>query len=96
MTSYTVSLLKPHMCILTALTNFFNELSQPLQLQYMHCHSSFELSNTDTSCHIPHDDESALVNRAVHETSWCCCGGSIEGTGDMGPPSGWCYPAPRV
>ncbi|KAG1801980.1 uncharacterized protein BJ212DRAFT_1591331, partial [Suillus subaureus] len=42
---------------------------------------------------LPHsnDDESALVDRAAYETLWSCCGGSVEGTGDMGPPDGWCY-----
>ncbi|KAG1809228.1 hypothetical protein EV424DRAFT_1423348 [Suillus variegatus] len=77
---------------LTALTQFFHELSPPPQLHCVRCHSSFfELSNTDTSCRIPHDDESALVDRAAYETLWSCCGSSVEGTGDMGPPDGWCY-----
>ncbi|KAG1877414.1 hypothetical protein F4604DRAFT_1880391 [Suillus subluteus] len=76
-------LIPPSPRILTALTHFFHELSPPPQL---HC-----LSNTDTSCRIPHDDESALVDRAAYETLWGCCGGSVEGTGDMGPPDGWCY-----
>ncbi|KAG1834040.1 hypothetical protein DFJ58DRAFT_646548, partial [Suillus subalutaceus] len=77
---------------LTALTHFFSALSPPPQLHCVCCHASFfDLSNTDTSCWIPHDDESALVDRAVYETLWGCCGGSVEGTGDMGPPDGWCY-----
>lgn len=77
---------------LTALTHFFHELSPPPQLHCVRCHSSFfELSNTDTSCRIPHDDESALVDRAAYETLWGCCGRTVEGTGDMGPPDGWCY-----
>lgn len=77
---------------LTALTHFFHQLSPPPQLHCVRCHSSFfDLSNTDTSCRIPHDDESALVDRAAYETLWGCCGASVEGTGDMGPPDGWCY-----
>ncbi|OAX42072.1 hypothetical protein K503DRAFT_863392 [Rhizopogon vinicolor AM-OR11-026] len=77
---------------LTALTNFFSSLSPPPQLHCARCHSSFfELSNTDTSCRVPHDDESALVDRSAYETLWGCCGQSVEGTGDMGPPNGWCY-----
>ncbi|KAG2343571.1 hypothetical protein BDR05DRAFT_1059471 [Suillus weaverae] len=85
-------LIPPSPSILTALTHFFRELSPPPQLHCVRCHSSFfELSNTDTSCRIPHDDDSALVDRAAYETLWGCCGGSVEGTGDMGPPDGWCY-----
>ncbi|KIK43496.1 hypothetical protein CY34DRAFT_803754 [Suillus luteus UH-Slu-Lm8-n1] len=77
---------------LTALTYFFHQLSPPPQLHCVRCHSSFfDLSNTDTSCRIPHDDESALVDRSAYETLWGCCGASVEGTGDMGPPDGWCY-----
>ncbi|KAG2038031.1 hypothetical protein BDR03DRAFT_981846 [Suillus americanus] len=33
-----------------------------------------------------HDDDSALVDRAVYETSWC-----FVKTWDMGPPDGWYY-----
>jgi hypothetical protein len=77
---------------LTALTHFFSALSPPPQLHCARCHVSFfELSNTDTSCRVPHDDESALVDRSAYETLWGCCGRSVEGTGDMGPPDGWCY-----
>ncbi|KAG2066423.1 hypothetical protein BDR04DRAFT_1106737 [Suillus decipiens] len=35
--------------------------------------------------------QSALVDRAAYETLWGCCGRTVEGTGDMGPPDGWCY-----
>ncbi|KAG1731128.1 hypothetical protein EDB19DRAFT_1912614 [Suillus lakei] len=73
-------LIPPTPLILTALTHFFRELCPPPQLHCVRCHSSFfELSNTDTSCRIPHDDESALVDRAAYETLWGCCGGSVEG-----------------
>ncbi|KAG2130207.1 uncharacterized protein EDB93DRAFT_1180920 [Suillus bovinus] len=85
-------LIPPSPRTLTALTHFFHELSPPPQLHCVRCHSSFfELSNTDTSCRISHDDESALVDRSAYETLWGCCGRSVEGTGDMGPPDGWCY-----
>jgi len=49
---------------------------------------------------VPHDDESAEVERvgrgtgmrvAEYETLWGCCGKTVEGDGDMGPPDGWCY-----
>ncbi|KAG0692526.1 hypothetical protein DFH29DRAFT_1008506 [Suillus ampliporus] len=77
---------------LTTLAQFFHDLSPPPQLHCVRCHAAFfDLSNTDTSCRIPHDDDSALVDRSAYETLWGCCGGSVEGTGDMGPPDGWCY-----
>ncbi|KAG1743606.1 uncharacterized protein EDB91DRAFT_217716 [Suillus paluster] len=82
----------PSPCTLTALTKFFCDLSPPPQLHCVRCHASFfDLSNTDTSCRVPHDDDSALIDRSAYETVWSCCGGSVEGTGDMGPPDGWCY-----
>lgn len=55
---------------------------------------------------VPHDDESALVERVglttkkvgrrraegmEYETLWGCCGKLTEGNGDQGPPDGWCY-----
>ncbi|KAF8589657.1 hypothetical protein K439DRAFT_326884 [Ramaria rubella] len=47
-----------------------------------------------------HDDESAEVEHVgyarskaagAYETRWDCCGRTVEGDGDLGPPSGWCY-----
>lgn len=51
-----------------------------------------------------HDDDAAEVERvgkgrlslggeggARYETLWGCCGRTVEGDGDMGPPDGWCY-----
>jgi len=68
------------------------------------CHKSFfEVENTDRSCLVPHDDDSAEVERislskakdlnlaSEYETLWGCCGRTVEGDGDMGPPDGWCY-----
>lgn len=26
-----------------------------------------------------------------YETLYNCCGRTVEGEGDMGPPDGWCY-----
>ncbi len=46
---------------------------------------------------MPHDDESAIVDRirtglgAEYETLWGCCGRTVDGDGDQGPPDGWCY-----
>jgi hypothetical protein len=63
-----------------------------------------EIENDDRSCLVPHDDDSALVERVgraakrrggeggpVYETLWQCCGKTVEGDGDQGPPDGWCY-----
>ncbi|KAJ7903491.1 hypothetical protein B0H14DRAFT_3851293 [Mycena olivaceomarginata] len=46
-------------------------------------------------CLVGHDDDSAEVERvgkgAGYETLWGCCGKTVDGDGDMGPPDGWCY-----
>ncbi|KAF5325967.1 hypothetical protein D9611_000500 [Ephemerocybe angulata] len=87
---------------LTLLTDFFRTLVPPPQLHCVRCHKAyFDLENTDTSCRVPHDDDSALVERvgvsassadaATYQTLWGCCGGVVEGDGDQGPPDGWCY-----
>ena len=57
------------------------------------------MENADTACRIPHDDDSAIVERvgltrgadAGYETLWGCCAKTVDGDGDMGPPDGWCY-----
>jgi len=86
--------------ILTALTTFFASLTPPPKLHCVRCHRGyFELENTDTACRVPHDDDSAIVERvgltkgadAGYETLWGCCAKTVEGDGDMGPPDGWCY-----
>lgn len=88
---------------LTSLTNFFANLVPPPRLHCTRCHKSyFEVENSDRSCLVPHDDESAEVERVgatgrskgigtEYETLWGCCGKTVEGDGDMGPPDGWCY-----
>ncbi|KAJ2911965.1 hypothetical protein MD484_g8448, partial [Candolleomyces efflorescens] len=49
---------------LTQLTSFFKSLVPPPQLHCVRCHKSyFELDNTDMSCRVPHDDDSAIVDR---------------------------------
>jgi hypothetical protein len=45
---------------------------------------------------VAHDDDSAEVERVGkasggYQTLWGCCGKTVEGDGDMGPPDGWCY-----
>ena len=79
---------------LTVLSAFFSALKPPPKLHCVRCHNGFfELENGDTSCRVQHDDESAIVDRVKtgYETLWGCCGRTVEGDGDMGPPDGWCY-----
>ena len=88
---------------LEALCAFFNTLTPPPKLHCVRCHKDFtEVENDDRSCLVPHDDESAEVERvgrssatttkaATYETLWGCCGRTSEGDGSQGPPEGWCY-----
>ena len=83
---------------LTVLTQFFSSLIPPPRLHCVRCHRGFfELENTDRSCTVAHDDDSAIVERVrtglgtEYETMWGCCGKTVEGDGDLGPPDGWCY-----
>ncbi|KAI0722277.1 hypothetical protein C8T65DRAFT_565058 [Cerioporus squamosus] len=92
---------------LPTLATFFDELAPPQKLHCVRCHQDFvEVENDDRSCLVPHDDESAEVERigaamranrapgtvgATFETLWGCCGKIVEGDGDQGPPDGWCY-----
>ena len=49
---------------LTILTQFFASLTPPPRLHCVRCHRGFfELENTDRSCTVAHDDESAIVER---------------------------------
>ena len=83
---------------LTVLTQFFASLTPPPRLHCVRCHRGFfELENTDRSCTVAHDDDSAIVERVrtglgtTYETMWGCCEKTVEGDGDVGPPDGWCY-----
>lgn len=83
---------------LTTLVKFFASLTPPPRLHCVRCHRGFfELENTDRSCTVAHDDDSAIVERVrtglgtEYETLWGCCEKTVEGDGDMGPPDGWCY-----
>ncbi|KAL1747278.1 hypothetical protein HDZ31DRAFT_72381 [Schizophyllum fasciatum] len=76
--------------------DFFKDMAPPPLLHCLRCHSDyFDVENTPTSCRVPHDDESTLVERVGggrgYETLWQCCGKTTEGDGDQGPPDGWCY-----
>lgn len=77
---------------------FFGALSPPPQLHCVRCHNVyFDVENTDRSCTMAHDDDSAEVARVKrdgygeYETLYGCCGKTVEGEGDMGPPDGWCF-----
>lgn len=103
--SYTLTHLgpanPPHHETLAHLSSFFADLVPPPRLHCVRCHKSFfEVENTDRSCLVPHDDDSAAVERVssskskegtFYETLWACCAHTVEGNGDMGPPDGWCY-----
>ncbi|KAG6882757.1 hypothetical protein C0992_010744, partial [Termitomyces sp. T32_za158] len=101
--SYTVSHLHADLdpATLHHLAAFFSSLAPPPALHCVRCHKAFfEIENTDRSCLVAHDDESAEVERVsskakgkgtLYETTWNCCGKTVEGDGDMGPPDGWCY-----
>ncbi|KAF4575357.1 hypothetical protein EYR40_004901 [Pleurotus pulmonarius] len=76
--------------MLAGLTAFFSSLTPPPTLHCVRCHKFYmDVENDDRACRVSHDDDSAEVDR--HETLWECCGKTVEGDGDMGPPDGWCY-----
>ena len=84
---------------LAALASFFVTLSPPPLLHCVRCHDDFtDVDNGDRSCRVPHDDDSADVEwigraggNSDYETYYGCCGKTVEGEGDLGPPDGWCY-----
>ncbi|KAJ7166890.1 hypothetical protein C8R46DRAFT_1095541, partial [Mycena filopes] len=80
---------------LTYLSSFFSALEVPPTLHCVRCHKGyFDVENTDPdrSCLVGHDDDSAEVERvgkgAGYETLFGCCGKTVVGAGDMGPPDG--------
>ncbi|KAF5371175.1 hypothetical protein D9758_004276 [Tetrapyrgos nigripes] len=92
--STTLPIHPPSSLTLTHLTSFFSSLTPPPRLHCVRCHKSYyEVENDDRSCLVPHDDDSAEVEKvgSAYETLWGCCGKTVEGDGDMGPPDGWCY-----
>ena len=92
---------------LKVLAAFFENLKPPPKLHCVRCHKDFtEVENDDRSCLVPHDDESAEVERvgraldlrasvdtpaSSYQTLWGCCGKVTDGDGSHGPPDGWCY-----
>lgn len=86
-----------------ALRAFFAELEPPPSRHCVRCHRNFfDVENDNRACVVAHDDESAEVERtglgagATFETRWGCCGRTVEGDGDQGPPDGWCYEGPHT
>ncbi len=84
---------------LAALASFFATLSPPPPLHCVRCHYDFiEVENGDRSCLMPHDacsGEAEYVGWTrggyEYEIEYGCCGKTVEGDGDEGPPDGWCY-----
>ena len=91
---------------LAAVADFFADLHPPPKLHCVRCHKEYvEVENDDRSCTVAHDDESTFVERvgrgtrrgrggedgSEYETLWQCCGKTVEGDGNQGPPDGWCY-----
>jgi len=91
---------------LAAVADFYADLHPPPKLHCVRCHKEYvEVENDDRSCTVAHDDESTFVERvgrgarrgrggedgSEYETLWQCCGKTVEGDGDQGPPDGWCY-----
>ncbi|KAJ3478468.1 hypothetical protein NLI96_g9730 [Meripilus lineatus] len=93
--------------VIQSLGTFFESIAPPPKLHCVRCHKDYvDIENDDRSCLVPHDDESALVERVglttkkvgrrraegmEYETLWGCCGEVTDGNGDQGPPDGWCY-----
>lgn len=85
---------------LAVLASFFTTLAPPPRLHCARCHADYtEVENDDRSCRVPHDDDSASVewvgrsgrDGCEYETFYGCCGQTVDGEGDLGPPDGWCY-----
>ena len=78
--------------VLQHLCSFYSSLTPPPRLHCVRCHKNFfEVENTDRSCLVPHDDESAEVEHVgtskskvsgsigtTYETIWGCCGNVTE------------------
>ena len=72
---------------LDALSTFFVDLVPPPKIHCVRCHQDYvEVENSDRSCHVPHDDESAVVEHvgniknkgSTYETLWGCCNRVVE------------------
>lgn len=75
-----------------ALAEFFSSLAPPPSVHCVRCHKDYaEVENTDRSCFVPHDDDSAEVEYVgnsksrvpgivgtTYETLWGCCNKIVE------------------
>ena len=76
---------------LTVLTSFFSALTPPPLLHCVRCHKGFfDIENNDRSCAVPHDDDTALIERVgnrcgrvagEYETLWGSVGRLSKATG---------------
>ena len=85
---------------LSALVSFFAALTPPPLLHCVRCHSDYtEIENDNRSCQVPHDEYNYEIEWVgplgrdgyEYETQYFCCGKTVDGEGDRGPPDGWCY-----
>ena len=85
---------------LASLASFFSTLKPPPLLHCVRCHTDYrEVDNDNRSCCVAHDDYGGNIewiggigrNGSEYETHYNCCGKTVEGEGDEGPPPGWCY-----
>jgi len=82
-----------------SIASFFATLSPPPLLHCVRCHKDYiDIENGGRSCCVPHDEENIDVEFVgstrggyEYETQYDCCGKTVEGEGDLGPPDGWCY-----
>lgn len=81
--------------MLNALASFFATLTPPPLLHCVRCHADYmDVENSERSCHVAHDDDTAEVERggpSGYQTLWGCCEKITPGDGSEGPPDGWCY-----
>ena len=84
---------------LASLASFFATLSQPQLLHCVRCHKDYvDVENGNRSCRMPHDENNIDIEWVGHrgrnseyETEYHCCGKTVDGEGDEGPPDGWCF-----
>lgn len=69
---------------ISSLLEFFKSLTPPPKLHCVRCHKDYvEVENTDRSCHVAHDDDSAEVEfvgkpGTKYETLYGCCNRVVE------------------
>ena len=84
-----------------SIASFFATLSPPPLLHCVRCHEDYvDIENGDRSCRVPHNESSYEIewvgysrgySDSEYDTQYDCCGKTVEGEGDDGPPDSWCY-----